>query len=328
MNNSLRLSKLESVRKSLDVLTSFLAPCLPFINAHNVDFFVKSYWNQFLPHKLREDLEQLPVSSKLLKSYVDSLSSGSWRNSDKPLREDVSFHNCTLHELVQKIGELGLENMKMSIPLDEIPFLQSEAEDRAAIKLDIGVAEAELQFDKFMSSKKMHEVETMSYLIYRAAKAAGEQRKESSGNGLENVDDTDTPERNPLGKRIKVGKLIDFGSGKGYLSSFLALLYKFRIFALDSSSGNTTAATERGERLQVRNIFQLAISSYKWFSTTSESLAKTCPSCCWTSENRGLYKHQKEDREECPKWGSRRLCGFGGQVQATSTSTRGQKWGD
>lgn len=44
--------------------------------------------------------------------------------------------------------------------------------------------------------------------------------------------------------------MIDVGSGKGYLSSFLSLQYGLNVFGIDSSSTNTHGALERNRKLK------------------------------------------------------------------------------
>lgn len=45
-------------------------------------------------------------------------------------------------------------------------------------------------------------------------------------------------------------QVIDVGSGKGYLSSFLSLQYGLRVYGIDSSSTNTHGAQERNRKLK------------------------------------------------------------------------------
>lgn len=44
--------------------------------------------------------------------------------------------------------------------------------------------------------------------------------------------------------------MVDVGSGKGYLSSFLSLRYDLRVYGIDSSSINTHGAQERNRKLK------------------------------------------------------------------------------
>lgn len=70
-----------------------------------------------------------------------------------------------------------------------------------------------------MSPKKSHEVEVLASVISSLAEDKG----------------------------VKV--VVDVGSGKGYLSSYLALEHRLNVLAVDSSSSNTSGAIERNKKV-------------------------------------------------------------------------------
>ncbi|KAB1269832.1 Methyltransferase-like protein 25 [Camelus dromedarius] len=74
--------------------------------------------------------------------------------------------------------------------------------------------------DEFMNLKKSHEVQAMSELISSIADYCG------------------------------IKQIIDLGSGKGYLSSFLSLKYNLNVYGIDSSNTNTHGAEERNKKLK------------------------------------------------------------------------------
>ncbi|KAM9401783.1 putative methyltransferase-like protein 25 isoform 4-T4 [Salvelinus alpinus] len=71
-----------------------------------------------------------------------------------------------------------------------------------------------------MNSKKSHEVQAMSEVVAS------------------------------LAQRCRVKQVIDVGSGKGYLCSFLSLRYGLQVYGIDSSSVNTHGAQERNRKLK------------------------------------------------------------------------------
>ncbi|XP_040136202.1 putative methyltransferase-like protein 25 isoform X4 [Ictidomys tridecemlineatus] len=73
---------------------------------------------------------------------------------------------------------------------------------------------------EFMNMKKSHEVQAMSQLICSITDYYG------------------------------VKQVIDLGSGKGYLSSFLSLKYGLKVYGIDSSNTNTHGAKERNRKLK------------------------------------------------------------------------------
>lgn len=78
----------------------------------------------------------------------------------------------------------------------------------------------EFSVSGFMSAKKRHEVEMMSHVVAAISNATHSTH------------------------------IIDVGSGRGYLSSVLALLHGQRVLGIDSSHINTHSAVKRSEKLQ------------------------------------------------------------------------------
>ncbi|NWV44011.1 MET25 protein, partial [Grantiella picta] len=77
-----------------------------------------------------------------------------------------------------------------------------------------------IKLDEFMNNKKSHEVQVMSELVDNIANYCG------------------------------IKQVIDIGSGKGYLSSFLSMQYNLKVYGIDSSSSNTNGAHERNRKLK------------------------------------------------------------------------------
>ncbi|XP_054680030.1 probable methyltransferase-like protein 25 isoform X2 [Grus americana] len=77
-----------------------------------------------------------------------------------------------------------------------------------------------IKTDEFMNNKKSHEVQVMSELVDKIANYCG------------------------------IKQVIDIGSGKGYLSSFLSMQYNLQVYGIDSSNSNTNGAHERNRKLK------------------------------------------------------------------------------
>ncbi|NXT53949.1 MET25 protein, partial [Pluvianellus socialis] len=77
-----------------------------------------------------------------------------------------------------------------------------------------------IKTDEFMNNKKSHEVQVMSELVDNIANYCG------------------------------IKQVIDIGSGKGYLSSFLSMQYNLKVYGIDSSNTNTSGAHERNRKLK------------------------------------------------------------------------------
>ncbi|TRY95989.1 hypothetical protein DNTS_034565 [Danionella cerebrum] len=74
--------------------------------------------------------------------------------------------------------------------------------------------------DEFMNCKKAHEVKAMSEFV------------------------------SCLARFCRVNQVIDVGSGKGYLCSYLSMKYNLQVYGIDSSSTNTHGALERNRKLK------------------------------------------------------------------------------
>ncbi|XP_067247843.1 methyltransferase-like protein 25 isoform X2 [Chanodichthys erythropterus] len=74
--------------------------------------------------------------------------------------------------------------------------------------------------DEFMNCKKAHEVQAMSEVVASLAECC------------------------------RVKQVIDVGSGKGYLCSYLSMRFNLQVFGIDSSSTNTHGAQERNRKLK------------------------------------------------------------------------------
>ncbi|NXL50356.1 MET25 protein, partial [Podilymbus podiceps] len=77
-----------------------------------------------------------------------------------------------------------------------------------------------IKTDEFMNNKKSHEVQVLSELVNNIANYCG------------------------------IKQVIDIGSGKGYLSSFLSMQYNLKVYGIDSSNTNTDGAHERNRKLK------------------------------------------------------------------------------
>ncbi|NXI56982.1 MET25 protein, partial [Chloroceryle aenea] len=104
----------------------------------------------------------------------------------------------------------SLSNLGVCTPLEDI--LEALRGDNQETK---GV-----KTDEFMNTKKSHEVQVMSELVDKIANYCG------------------------------IKQVIDIGSGKGYLSSFLSMQYNLKVYGIDSSNTNTNGAHERIRKLK------------------------------------------------------------------------------
>ncbi|XP_030006194.1 putative methyltransferase-like protein 25 isoform X2 [Sphaeramia orbicularis] len=204
---------LVEIQRQIDEVKRFLAITLSIANAHTVEFYTHDVWNRFMA-----------VSPEEVLSAVTS-ASGHQREPElkgsKQSGTTFGFCNDThrlidTHELLQAAKAHSLAGLGICLSRDELMHAVRK------ISLDPGAPPASivLEPDEFMNSKKSHEVQSMSEVVSCLAQHCG------------------------------VKQVIDVGSGKGYLSSFLSLQFGLQVYGIDSSSTNTHGAQERNRKLK------------------------------------------------------------------------------
>ena len=194
--------KLMKYELALTNLANILSKYQNIFDVCMVDFVTRNVIDKAIPPNLRESMRQLSENEiSLLPSYFFSQ-----QNSNV-------IKTSPLDEIIQELQQYTLESLNV---VDE--------KENFLIKLNsIGRKESITSlkhFDKFMSDKKMHEVEIMSETIRH------------------------------LCMKKDVDTLIDLGSGKAYLSQVLAASDEnLQILAIDSSSENSEGAKKRSDRL-------------------------------------------------------------------------------
>ncbi|XP_028255928.1 putative methyltransferase-like protein 25 isoform X2 [Parambassis ranga] len=204
------------IQQRIDKVKRFLSITLSIANAHTVEFYTQDVWKRFVAVSPEEVL--LAVTS-----CGDQQREPQLNGPDNP-RTTFGFCNDSsrlvdIHELLQAAKAHSLSGLGVCMSRDELlqDLRQTWSESAGAPPEQIG---AELEPDEFMNSKKSHEVQSMSNVVACLAHLCG------------------------------VKQVIDVGSGKGYLSSFLSLQYGLRVYGIDSSSTNTHGAQERNRKLK------------------------------------------------------------------------------
>uniref|UniRef100_A0A8D1XU54 Methyltransferase domain-containing protein n=1 Tax=Sus scrofa TaxID=9823 RepID=A0A8D1XU54_PIG len=209
---------LPTLRAKLHGLLRFLREALPISNAHTVDFYTESVWEQLV------DLPPETVLAVLRRSAAEAEAQPS---AARPLAEAQGGSDSTdfpkvFCETSQKLVSVeafalaakcySVQNLGICTPLEQLLVaLRGNKKQRTG---------KNVKPDEFMNLKKSHEVQAMSELISSVADYYG------------------------------VKQIIDLGSGKGYLSSFLSLKYGLKVYGIDSSNTNTHGAEERNRKLK------------------------------------------------------------------------------
>ncbi|XDA74310.1 hypothetical protein R6Z07F_004534 [Ovis aries] len=203
---------LSTLRAKLQKLLRFLREALPISNAHTVDFYTESVWE-----KLVDSLPETVLSA--LRASASAASEACPLEEAGRMSEVTDFPKifCETSQKLVNVEAFALaakcysvQNLGICTPFDQLLVALHGNQKQ---KTDENV-----KLDEFMNLKKSHEVQAMSELISSIAEYCG------------------------------IKQIIDLGSGKGYLSSFLSLKYGLKVYGIDSS--NTRGAEERNRKLK------------------------------------------------------------------------------
>ncbi|XP_037316396.2 methyltransferase-like protein 25 [Pungitius pungitius] len=208
---------LTEIQRRIDEVQRFLSITLSIANAHTVEFYTHDAWNRFMAVPPQEVLSTVGSRNDQQREPEHKA------NESEQTGTTFGFCNDTnrlvdTRELLQAAEAHSLPGLGVCMSRDEL--LQSLRGDRCESSAPVASTDAELVPDEFMNSKKSHEVKSMSEVVASLAQCCG------------------------------VKQVIDVGSGKGYLSSFLSLQYSLRVYGIDSSSTNTHGAQERNRKLK------------------------------------------------------------------------------
>uniref|UniRef100_A0A8C6W884 Methyltransferase like 25 n=1 Tax=Nannospalax galili TaxID=1026970 RepID=A0A8C6W884_NANGA len=197
---------LPTLRSKLHGLLRFLRDALPISNAHTVDFYTESVWQELV------DMPPETVLATLRKSAAEPTEAGSGFTALPKVFCETSQKLLNVEAFALVAKHYSVQTLGICTPFEEL--LTALRENR---KQRVGQT---MKAIEFMNMKKSHEVQAMSELICSIADHYG------------------------------LKQVIDVGSGKGYLSSFLSLKYGLKVYGIDSSNINTHGAKERNRKLK------------------------------------------------------------------------------
>ncbi|XP_053440831.1 probable methyltransferase-like protein 25 isoform X2 [Nycticebus coucang] len=209
---------LPTLRAKLQGLLGFLRDALSISNAHTVDFYTESVWEELvdLPPEtvltvLRRSAAETEAQPSDSRPLVEAEKGSGMTNLPKIFCE-TSQKLVNVEAFAQAAKYYSVQNMGICTPFEQLLVaLQGNEKQRSG---------ETVKPVEFMNMKKSHEVQAMSELISSIATYYG------------------------------VKQVIDLGSGKGYLSSFLSLKYGLKVYGIDSSNTNTHGAEKRNRKLK------------------------------------------------------------------------------
>ncbi|XP_044310824.1 methyltransferase-like protein 25 isoform X3 [Varanus komodoensis] len=214
----------ETVAARVRAVAQFLRRVLPLCRAHTVEFYTRGLWEKMVALPPETVLEAL--SGERLQQLLEE------PPPQRPLEEAADgceFYNifCEHSQRLVNVKALALAakyysmpNLGVCTPLEQMLEILTRKQQSRSGKITLEFPFVGMKADDFMNNKKSHEVQLMSELVDGIAKYCG------------------------------LNQVIDLGSGKGYLSSFLSMQYNLKVYGIDSSNTNTHGANERNRKLK------------------------------------------------------------------------------
>ncbi|XP_039242650.1 methyltransferase-like protein 25 isoform X2 [Pipra filicauda] len=191
----------------------FVRRALPLCRAHTVEFFTRGLWERLVvppPHTVLEALRAAGPLARPLAGASDSAAAPCDDDMFSSAFCENSEKLIDVHLFALAAKYYSLSNLGVCTPLEDV---------LEALKGNSQGATG-IKADEFMNNKKSHEVQVMSELVDNIVNYCG------------------------------IKQVIDIGSGKGYLSSFLSMQYNLKVYGIDSSNSNTDGARERNRKLK------------------------------------------------------------------------------
>ncbi|XP_068951195.1 probable methyltransferase-like protein 25 isoform X2 [Petaurus breviceps papuanus] len=211
---------LDVLRGKLWELLQFLRKAIPIANAHTVEFYTENLWERFVEGSPDKVMKALRWQGLFVEAppapWEERPLEGPGENSGIT---DFSNIFCENSQKLVNVEAFALAAKYYSLPY----FGVCTPLEQLLLTLDGNQQQRpgnKVKPDDFMNAKKSHEVQVMSELI------------------------------GCIADFCCIKQVIDLGSGKGYLSSFLSMQYGLKVYGIDSSNVNTHGAKERNRKLK------------------------------------------------------------------------------
>lgn len=236
MNADTAADRLDKVQKSLRLVCGFLRRYSPLLNAHNNDFLTHNVW-ELLPDNLARDLELvedwhdlprkcLSIRERFVndadyqKQYFETLENELLPAVDSGCFVERAFSKQTECAWYVRHTE-SIDSFLTVAVACTLDSLQAITPTLSIISEDGQGSSSENPFiSHAMGIKKSHEIEHLSTLVSQMC------------------------------REYNTSRVIDVGSGKGYLGSYINLTYGIEVLELDSVDSNVRGSIQRRSRLE------------------------------------------------------------------------------
>lgn len=207
---------LPTLHARLQDLLRFLRGALAISSAHTVDFYTESVWRELVdlpPETVLAALRGPEAEAEALEALPSREEEAGPGFVDLPkVFCETSRKLLSVEAFARAVKHYSVQSLGLCTPFEQLlTALRVNKEQRTG---------EHVKAIQFMNTKKSHEVQAMAELICSIADYCG------------------------------LKQIIDVGSGKGYLSSFLSLKYGLNVYGIDSSNTNTHGAKERNRKLK------------------------------------------------------------------------------
>lgn len=200
------------LQHEIDACVNFITTYNSIGESHMVDFFSHNHWENLLHREVRDYLLSFTEEDlHSVKKVTEKLERGAFCDIDSSVDEHA-INDLSMYLNHAKF--CWIEQSKVLSNLAQFDMSLSLS-THDATTLDF---HEQLTTKEYMCTKKSHEVEEMAKLIASIC------------------------------KKQSVPDVLDIGSGKGYLGTFLSLKYQLNVVGIDCSESNSTNALSRSRK--------------------------------------------------------------------------------
>jgi len=202
---------IKQLHTKLDAILKFINTYCTFGEVHMVEFFTQDHWNTLVGCEAQEFLLRKSLSQLRQVSSENCLPRDSY-NYESNLHKLNNFEDFLLHCSI-----ITLDSLSVLTPPDYFDHtcLIKEPDKSSTDDLKKLITTKE-----YMNSKKSHEIMKMAPIVNSICSLSG------------------------------CDSVIDVGSGKGYLGTYLSMCHNLKVVGIDIDSGNSTGALFRAEKFK------------------------------------------------------------------------------
>ena len=205
---------LQNLQTALCGISKFIEKYSALGDAHMVDYFVHDHWNNILSHELREHLFSLSIEELHSLPRLLDVSNTEMEQVLRSLLSATSSFPLGLPLFLREIKDCLKPFSNFLTNISEVrEIVKVNTENTMSTHTNLSVESKE-----YMCAEKSHDVSKMSPLVHL------------------------------LCQHCLTDSVVDVGSGKGYLSTFLTLRYNLTVTGIEANESNSIGADVRAQK--------------------------------------------------------------------------------